>query len=232
MSSSRKRPSKSDLDGHVTDLLIPPTSSPSASSGKSTPWQTLVMPPLEQFRRRLPQVIESCSGANNLWGVTLRPDLENDAPTMVILSKFLKQEQGGIGRAAQRLMETILWYTVYVRQRELVDQPFPKKFDRIAYVCGHQRQVSGPNSENMDAPRIAVIWYRWENFGHKTAFFSDSTGHFLAWRMALMQLAIEELQLGNVTKMPVYEEPDEYRIIQVHDFPNVKLSDIATGVIK
>lgn len=45
---------------------------------------------------------------------------------------------------------------------------------------------------------------------------------FIKWRVALMELAIKDLKLGEATSVIEYDGEDPYQMIQVHDYQNVK----------
>lgn len=45
---------------------------------------------------------------------------------------------------------------------------------------------------------------------------------FIKWRVALMELAVKDLKLGEATSVMEYDGEDPYQMIQVHDYQNVR----------
>jgi phosphatidylinositol transfer protein SFH5 len=112
----------------------------------------------------LPEIIAQCQGTNTLWGVPLNAANPNDAPTKIILKKFLKARKGNLKRARTMLKDTIVWYRDMKSRTGLDTARFTPAFYDLAYVTAHP---------TLDHGRIVVIWNLWKNVTDHAAVFNQ-----------------------------------------------------------
>lgn len=160
-------------------------------------------------------VINNCY-TNQLWGVRLNSQDRNHAPTKVILNKFLLSVKGDIKKARKKLINAILWNQRSIVDENLIDFAFPERFSNLGFVTCHR-----PIAE--DQSTVVVMWNLWKNLVDQKEFYRDKQDHYYPWRMALIELAIRNLALNNVTKVPKYGDPDPYTIAQVYDLSDCKI---------
>lgn len=89
-------------------------------------------PALSQFFERLPAVLAN-TGYSEMWGVTLKEDTR-DIPTVNVLIKFLRANEGNVKMAEDQLTKALQWRKS-MSPHALVDRTYSaRKFDGLGYV--------------------------------------------------------------------------------------------------
>ncbi|KAL1970845.1 hypothetical protein VTN77DRAFT_2679 [Rasamsonia byssochlamydoides] len=166
-------------------------------------------PALSQFFDRLPAILEK-AGHTEMWGVPLKDF--NDPPTANILIKFLRANEGNVKQAEGQLTKALEWRKK-LNPLELAENArfSAKKFDGLGYITSY------------DDPKYGKLIFTWNIYGAVkdiNGTFGD-VDEFIKWRVALMELAIKDLKIGEATSVMDYNGEDPYQMIQVHDYQNV-----------
>ncbi|KAL7620193.1 Non-classical phosphatidylinositol transfer protein (PITP) [Parahypoxylon ruwenzoriense] len=154
-----------------------------------------------------------------VWGVTLA-DPATHIPSQIVLQKYLNANDGDIVKARDQLTKTLDWRAKLL-PLELIKKSFAKaKFDGLGYVtkylAGSDEKAAGDED-----PETREI-FTWNIYGGVKSI-DDTFGNldeFIGWRVALMELAVQELSLSSATK-PITADWDPYRIFQVHDYKSI-----------
>ena len=93
--------------------------------------------PVGQFAASLTEIVDSTS-YNEMWGVQLKG--VEDVPTTIVLTKFLRANNGDLSAAKRQLISALEW-----RKRNqplnLVNQAHSRaKFDKLGYITTHRRE--------------------------------------------------------------------------------------------
>ncbi|KAI0505649.1 CRAL-TRIO domain-containing protein [Xylaria bambusicola] len=147
---------------------------------------------------------------DEVWGVTLA-DPSTHVPSQIVLQKYLNANDGDIVKARDQLTKTLDWRKS-MNPRELVKQAFSReKFGGLGYVTVH----------SADENREIFTWNIYGKVKSIDVTFGD-LNEFIKWRVALMELAVQELSLQTAT-VPITADPDAdpYKIFQVHDYNGV-----------
>ncbi|KAK5169333.1 Non-classical phosphatidylinositol transfer protein (PITP) [Saxophila tyrrhenica] len=174
---------------------------------------------LSKFADELPSVLQDAD-YNEMYGVELSPPAEDKpAPhtTLIILQKFLRANLNDVPKARQQLLDALKWrksYNPLASKDEVFDA---SKFATLGYVTTIKGVKDTPSEEDV---AVFNIYGAAAKDPKKT--FGD-TDAFVRWRVALMELTIERLGLGEADKViPDYGQgPDPYQAIQVHDYLSV-----------
>ncbi|KAL2016214.1 hypothetical protein VTK56DRAFT_4071 [Thermocarpiscus australiensis] len=157
--------------------------------------------------------LAEASGHPEIWGVTLA-DPDSHVPTQIVLQKFLNANDGDLEKAKNQLTETLNWRAKN-RPLELVKKTFSKaKFEGLGYVTVYVQE----GSTEPDGKEV----FTWNIYGavkDMDQTFGD-LAEFLEWRVALMELALQELDIASATK-PITADYDPYKIFQVHDYQSI-----------
>lgn len=98
-------------------------------------------PALSQLFDRLATIIES-TGHNEMWGVTLKDS--NDPPTVNILIKFLRANEGNVKLAEDQLVKALEWRKKTNPLALLETSAFPaSKFKGLGYITTYDDSGSG-----------------------------------------------------------------------------------------
>ncbi|EAW24269.1 CRAL/TRIO domain protein [Aspergillus fischeri NRRL 181] len=166
-------------------------------------------PALAQFFERLPAIVSS-SGHAEMWGVPLKDS--NDAPTVNVLIKFLRANEGNVKLAEGQLTKALKW------RKEMNPSALAEstsysatKFGGLGYLTVY-KEANG--AENV------VTWNIYGGVKDINTTFGDMD-EFVKWRVALMELAVKELKMAEATSVIDYDGEDPYQMIQVHDYQNV-----------
>ncbi|KAJ4293053.1 Non-classical phosphatidylinositol transfer protein (PITP) [Collariella sp. IMI 366227] len=153
------------------------------------------------------------NGHPEVWGVTLA-DPASHVPTRIILQKYLNANDGDLVKAKDQLTKTLEW-RAKTKPLELVNKVFSKaKFDRLGYVTTYM-QAGSAEPEGKEV-------FTWNIYG-ATKSIDETFGkleEFIEWRVALMELALQDLDIASATK-PITAEDDPYKIFQVHDYKSI-----------
>ncbi|KAK7748291.1 Non-classical phosphatidylinositol transfer protein (PITP) [Diatrype stigma] len=149
-----------------------------------------------------------------IWGVTLE-DPAAHVPSQIVFQKYLNANDGDVVKAKDQLTKTLDW-RAKTKPLDLVKQTFSKtKFEGLGYVTTY-----GSSEENTD-PEAKEI-FTWNIYGG-VKNIDETFGkleEFINWRVALMELALQELSISTATK-PVTVDYDPYKIFQVHDYKSI-----------
>ncbi|KAF4173250.1 hypothetical protein CNMCM8927_008931 [Aspergillus lentulus] len=166
-------------------------------------------PALAQFFERLPAIISS-SGHAEMWGVALKDS--NDAPTVNVLIKFLRANEGNVKLAEEQLTKALKW------RKEMNPSALAEstsynttKFGGLGYLTVY-KEANGAET--------VVTWNIYGGVKDINTTFGDMD-EFVKWRVALMELAVKELKMAEATSVINYDGEDPYQMIQVHDYLNV-----------
>ncbi|PKX96659.1 CRAL/TRIO domain protein [Aspergillus novofumigatus IBT 16806] len=151
-------------------------------------------PALAQFFERLP-AIDS-----------------NDAPTVNVLIKFLRANEGNVKLAEEQLTKALKW------RKEMNPSALAEstsysatKFGGLGYLTVY-KEANGAET--------VVTWNIYGGVKDINTTFGDMD-EFVKWRVALMELAVKELKMVEATSVIDYDGEDPYQMIQVHDYLNV-----------
>lgn len=97
-------------------------------------------PALGQLFDRLPAILEK-AGHTEMWGVPLKD--VNDIPTVNVLIKFLRANEGNVKQAEEQLTKALEWRKK-LNVVDLADNAkFSKKFDGLGYVTTYNDPKQG-----------------------------------------------------------------------------------------
>ncbi|OKL64595.1 hypothetical protein UA08_00363 [Talaromyces atroroseus] len=167
------------------------------------------VPGLGQFFDSLPGILEK-SGHPEMWGVTLKDS--DDIPTVNVLIKFLRANEGNVKLAEEQLTKALEWRK-QINPLELAKSAefSAKKFGGLGYITSY-----------VD-PTFGETVFTWNLYG-SVKDLSDTFGdldEFIRWRTALMEKGVQELKLNEATEVIEYDGEDPYQMLQVHDYKGV-----------
>ncbi|KAM5441529.1 Non-classical phosphatidylinositol transfer protein (PITP) [Microsporum ferrugineum] len=163
---------------------------------------------LAQFFDRLPAILEA-TGHKEMWGVPLRDS--EDVPTVNIMIKFLRANEGNLKAAEEQLTKALQWRKE-MKPLDIVEKMkfSAKKFKNLGFITTY----------GVDEAKSVFTWNIYGAVKNIDETFGDLDS-FIKWRVALMELAIRELDLDRAkTVIPAVGE-DPYQMFQVHDYQNV-----------
>ncbi|KAK7961608.1 uncharacterized protein PG986_002433 [Apiospora aurea] len=172
-----------------------------------------------------------------IWGVTLQ-DPSHHVPNQIIFQKYLNANDGDLAKAKDQLTKTLAWRRE-TKPLETTKATWSKdKFDALGYVTTYRagadpsshkdddasasaKEAKGKGKEGSDDPEAKEVftWNVYGNVKDMDVTFSDRN-EFLDWRVGLMELAMQELDIASATK-PITADWDPYKIYQVHDYKSV-----------
>ncbi|KAJ5786011.1 Phosphatidylinositol transfer protein sfh5 [Penicillium pulvis] len=186
------------------------TTVPEAKPEEKKPEYLTNIPSLGQFFENLPSIL-SKTGHSEMWGVPLKDS--DDIPTVNVLIKFLRANEGNLSGAEEQLRKALEWRK-QTNPLELIQSGkySARKFGGLGYLTTYEQ----------DGRPLVFTWNIYGAVKDMSATFSDSD-EFVKWRAALMELAVQELNMKDATTVIDYDgEKDPYQMIQVHDYLNVK----------
>ncbi|KAJ5524598.1 hypothetical protein N7494_011248 [Penicillium frequentans] len=186
------------------------TTVPEAKPEEKKPEYLTNIPSLGQFFEHLPSIL-SKTGHSEMWGVPLKDS--DDIPTVNVLIKFLRANEGNLSGAEEQLRKALEWRK-QTNPLELIQSGkySARKFGGLGYLTTYEQ----------DGRPLVFTWNIYGAVKDMSATFSDSD-EFVKWRAALMELAVQELNMKDATTVIDYDgEKDPYQMIQVHDYLNVK----------
>ncbi|KAK0724941.1 CRAL-TRIO domain-containing protein [Lasiosphaeris hirsuta] len=155
------------------------------------------------------------NGHPEIWGVTLA-DPETHIPTQIVLQKYLNANDGDIVKAKDQLTKTLEW-RAKTKPLELIKKAFAKvKFEGLGFVTTYAGE--GEASAEPEDKEV----FTWNIYGGVKSI-EETFGNleeFIEWRVALMELALQELSLSTATKA-ITAEYDPYKMFQVHDYKSI-----------
>ncbi|KAI3319269.1 CRAL-TRIO domain-containing protein [Xylariaceae sp. AK1471] len=146
-----------------------------------------------------------------IWGVTLA-DPSTHIPSQIVLQKYLNANDGDVVKSRDQLTKTLDWRKK-MQPLELIKQTYSKeKFGSLGYVTVHSKD--GVTKE-------IFTWNIYGNVKSIDTTFGD-LDEFIKWRVALMELAVQELSLSTATEpITADSEADPYKMFQVHDYKGI-----------
>jgi len=152
------------------------------------------------------------NGHPEIWGVTLA-DPETHIPTQIVLQKYLNANDGDVTKAKDQLTKTLEW-RAKMKPLELMKKKFPRsKFEGLGYVTTFGPEDADPENKEV---------FTWNIYG-SVKNMEQTFGNlqeFIEWRVALMEEALQSLDLNKASK-PITAEEDPYKLIQVHDYKSI-----------
>ncbi|KAI5272007.1 phosphatidylinositol transfer protein SFH5 [Aureobasidium subglaciale] len=160
------------------------------------------------------------AGYSEMYGVELCPPTEagKAAPfsTLLILQKFLRANEGQVNKASDQLLKALKWRKEF-KPLEVMKQVFDKtKFKGLGYVT---KLVSVPESPN----DIDIATFNIYGAVKDTKHTFGNLDEFIRWRVALMELTIQSLNLSKTTT-PIPDHAkgtDPHLAIQIHDYLSI-----------
>ena len=147
-----------------------------------------------------------------VWGVTLA-DPATHVPSQIILQKYLNANDRDLARAKEQLKSTLDWRAKN-NPSELIKKKYSSdKFAGLGYITSYPGEGATPDSKEV---------FTWNIYGGVKDIqksFGDLEA-FVNWRVALMEMAMRELDLSSATK-PITADDDPYKIYQVHDYKGI-----------
>lgn len=168
------------------------------------------IPSLSEFFDHLPAIL-SKTGHDEMWGVSLKGT--EDIPTVNVLIKFLRANEGNLSAAEDQLRKALEWRK-QTKPLELIESGrySASKYGGLGYLTTYEE----------DSRPLVFTWNIYGAVKDMAKTFSDSD-EFVKWRAALMELAVQDLKMKDATTVIDYDgEKDPYQMIQVHDYLNVK----------
>lgn len=189
------------------------TTSPSTSTSTSI-WPELPSThPLAQFNTKLDTLLTEAAH-DEIYGISLRT--ASPFHRNLILQKFLRANANDLSKASAQLLSALKWRKSYNPTSTIHETFSVKRFGGLGYIATLTDVPDSPNRKDICTFNI---------YGAVTdnaLTFGDLDG-FMRWRIALMELTIERLDLKAAT-LPIPDfgmGPDPYQAIQVHDYLNV-----------
>ncbi|KAI5305319.1 hypothetical protein KEM56_004731 [Ascosphaera pollenicola] len=166
-------------------------------------------PSLQQFFESLPSILTQADH-HEMWGVELTT--WDDYPTVNVLIKFLRANDGNVKLAQEQLGKALAWRKK-MNPQALVDGVHSSKFAGLGYLTKYSSKSSGKEEI-----------FTWNVYGSAAKNVKETFGNvdeFIKWRVALMERAVAELKLNTATTIIPMTGEDPYQMIQVHDYLNV-----------
>ncbi|CAG8899807.1 unnamed protein product [Penicillium egyptiacum] len=166
-------------------------------------------PALGELFNRLPTILGDI-GHTEMWGVPLKDS--DDIPTVNVLIKFLRANEGNAKAAETQLTKALQWRKD-VNPLALAESAkySAAKFGGLGYLTTYEE----------NGRPLVFTWNIYGAVKDISATFAD-TDEFVQWRAALMELAVQDLKMKDATEVIEYDGEDPYQMIQVHDYLNVK----------
>ncbi|EDN02693.1 CRAL/TRIO domain-containing protein [Histoplasma capsulatum] len=166
-------------------------------------------PALSEFFEKLASILKKADH-NEMWGVTLKDS--DDVPTVNVLIKFLRANEGNVKLAEEQLRKALEWRKK-MNPLALAEKATysSSKFQGLGYVANYKDQNQG---------KVVFTWNIYGSVKDANRTFGD-VDEFIKWRVALMEMAVKDLKLSEATSVIDYSGEDPYQMIQVHDYQNV-----------
>ncbi|KAG7134594.1 Phosphatidylinositol transfer protein sfh5 like [Verticillium longisporum] len=157
-----------------------------------------------------PQVVSSTDNSplSRMYSGIPRVVHERNTTASIVLKKFLRAADDNVDMALEHFTQALKWRKHNDPSGKLTKMFDPKKFGEMGFVSRHRTDEGGG--------RVVILWNLYGVIRDGQATFGD-IAEFLDFRIALMELAVRELDLSNAPAPMPEIGPDPYRIIQVHD---------------
>ncbi|KAK7913832.1 hypothetical protein PG985_011535 [Apiospora marii] len=160
-------------------------------------------------------------GHPEIWGVVLQ-DPAHHVPSQIVFQKYLNANDGVLAKAKEQLTKTLEW-RAQTKPLDLTKQAWSQaKFDKLGYVttyCRDENDASSSQQGDGAEGKEVFTWNVYGNVQDMNATFGERD-EFIQWRIALMELAMQELDISSATQ-PITASWDPYKIYQVHDYKSV-----------
>ncbi|PGH07357.1 phosphatidylinositol transfer protein SFH5 [Blastomyces parvus] len=165
-------------------------------------------PALSEFFEKLASIVKKADH-NEMWGVTLKDS--DDIPTVNVLIKFLRANEGNVKLAEEQLTKALEWRKK-MNPLALIESTYSSsKFQGLGYVTNYKDKNQGD---------VIFTWNIYGSVKDVNRTFGD-IDEFIKWRVALMEMAVKDLKLSEAKSVIDYSGEDPYQMIQVHDYQNV-----------
>ncbi|KAJ5831949.1 hypothetical protein N7474_000260 [Penicillium riverlandense] len=166
-------------------------------------------PDLVPFFEKLPTLLAS-TGHDEMWGVHLKG--RDDVPTVNVLIKFLRANDGNLQAAEEQLRKALAWRKEMEPLALVSTGKYSKlKFEGLGFVTKYEE----------NGRPLVFTWNIYGAVKDMPATF-ENLDEFIRWRVALMELAVQDLKMKDATSVIDYDGEDPYQMYQVHDYLNVK----------
>ncbi|KAL2758347.1 hypothetical protein ACRALDRAFT_1068701 [Sodiomyces alcalophilus JCM 7366] len=188
---------------------------------------------VDQMYNMLPALLGEAEH-NEMWGIDFTgADAHNRTPPRtIVLQKFIRANKFNVTKAAGQFLTALKWRKEHRPRTSSLGQTFERdKFGGIGYVTRLRSTIR--------ADQFVITWNLYGRIKDLPALFRDAARFrgssksslfgqpltrtrsyvfsFQEFRIALMELAIDELRIRDaVFSLPAYGI-DHYKIIQVHD---------------
>jgi len=148
----------------------------------------------------------------DVWGLVLA-DPAIHVPSQIVLQKYLNANNQDVARAKEQLRSTLDW-RANKKPSELIKKKYSsEKFAGLGYITSY------PIEGIIPANKEVFTWNIYGGVKDIQKSFGDLDA-FIEWRVALMEMAMRELDLASATE-PITADNDPYKIYQVHDYKGV-----------
>ncbi|KAI1334496.1 CRAL-TRIO domain-containing protein [Xylariaceae sp. FL0016] len=212
-------PAASDVPATASSgATEPPAATPAAEATETSAAAPALKP--DEPSTPLRELWKAAQAASHgeIWGVELA-DPATHVPSQIVFQKYLNANDGDVVKAREQLTKTLSW-RAEMKPLELVKQTFSQtKFGGLGYVTKYA--VGGGEEKGSGETGTSVI-FTWNVYGIVKSM-EETFGNldeFIKWRVALMEIAVLELNLASATQ-PITVEKDHYKIYQVHDYKSI-----------
>ncbi|KAL9049515.1 MAG: hypothetical protein Q9162_007186 [Coniocarpon cinnabarinum] len=150
--------------------------------------------PISKLALKLPDLIAQAT-YTEVYGLEIDPSSEfsNQFSRNLILQKFLRANANDVDKAAEQLLATLKWRKEFnpLSARDAVFNR--EKFDKLGYVTKVGNVLGSPNASDL------ITFNIYGAVTDKKSTFGD-TESFLRWRVALMEISIQNLNLAAATE--------------------------------
>ncbi|KAL2257523.1 hypothetical protein VTK26DRAFT_9522 [Humicola hyalothermophila] len=113
-------------------------------------------------------------------------------------------------KARVALEDALTWHSRMARLTDYRYRQFPARWKDLGFITCHRV----PGGSVLDT--AVIIWYNWAVVKSHEIF--NPTDTLLGFRYALIERAIQQLRLHDISEAPTDGVTDAYQIIQVHNF--------------
>jgi hypothetical protein len=206
----------------------------SEESGSAPVWPELAPDhPLSNFCSEL-ESIRSAADYHEVYGVDISDS--NSFHTKLILQKFLRANANDIEKAEEQLLATLKWRKEFQPLEQLKASHNKESFGGLGYVMIIDGVPGSSNEKDVVTFNLyGAVKDNKKVFGDLIPYVLVSNPpvrtvdcvlkhlRWLQWRVALMELSLQKLDLQHATKpIPDYGKgPDPYQGIQIHDYLSI-----------
>lgn len=216
------------------DATQPEAEKNTDAPGSAPAWPELAEDhPLSKFCSDLDS-IRSTADYHEVYGVDISDS--NSFHTKLILQKFLRANANDLEKAKEQLLGTLKWRKEFQPLDQLKVSHNKESFGGLGYVTIIDGVPGSPNEKDVVTFNIyGAVKDNKKTFGDIIPYVLVSNLpvqtvdrvlkhlRFLEWRVALMELSLQKLDLQYATKpIPDYGKgPDPYQGIQIHDYLSI-----------